>query len=201
MKKILPFFSYLLHPLFIPVLSTLYFFLLDENFLVPAEKYLILIQVVIITILIPISFYFLLRSLGKINSVMAKEINERKAPLFLQMVLLYLLIRNNIVFDSVPELYYFFLCAMMSLFAALVFVFLKVKVSLHMMGMGGFLFFIIGLGIHNETNFTYTIAAWFVITGFVATSRLEMGAHNLKELGVGFLTGMLPQMAMWYFWL
>jgi len=201
LKKILPLFSYFFHPLFIPVLTLVYFFILDENILVPAEKYLLLIQVVIVTILIPISFYFLLRSLGKIDSVMAHETRERKAPLILHAILIYLLLRQSTAFDMIPELYYFFLGVLLSTIAALVLVFLKTKVSLHMMGMGGFLFFIIGLGIHNRLNVVNLAAFWMLITGLTGSSRLAMGAHDTKELMFGFFFGLLPQVALWYFWL
>ena len=201
MKKILPFFSYLFHPLFIPALAVIFFFYLDLNFLVAAEKYLILIQVVIITILIPISFFFLLRSMKKIDTMMAHDLKQRKAPLLMHAILICILIRQSITFEMIPELYYFFLAIMISTLWALIFVLFKVKISLHMMGMAGFLFFVIGLGLHNATNISNVLAFWLVMTGFTASSRLAMHAHNVKELGLGFLAGMAPQIILWYFWL
>jgi hypothetical protein len=45
------------------------------------EKYFILLQVLIITVLIPILFFFLLRITGKIGSIMAPLVSERKIPL------------------------------------------------------------------------------------------------------------------------
>jgi hypothetical protein len=201
LKKILPVFSYLFHPLFIPVLALIYFFILDVNILIPAEKYLLLIQVVIITVLIPISFYFLLRSLGRIDSVMAHDTRERKAPLFMHSLLIYLLLRQSVTFDMVPELYYFFLGVLVSTIAALAFVFFKIKVSLHMMGMGGFLFFVIGLGLHNHLNIANLAAFWLIVSGLTASSRLVLGAHTFRELVYGFFIGLLPQAALWHFWL
>ncbi|HEY0091062.1 MAG TPA: hypothetical protein VGB43_01130 [Flavobacterium sp.] len=201
MKKILPVFSYLFHPLFIPVLALIYFFILDVNILVPAEKYLLLIQVVIVTILIPISFYFLLRSLGKIDSAMAHETRERKAPLLMHALLVYLLLRQSVTFDMVPELYYFFLGVLLSTMAALVLLFFELKVSLHMMGMGGFLFFVIGIGIHNGHNIGNLAAFWLVMAGLTASSRLVLKAHSFRELMFGFFFGILPQVALWHFWL
>lgn len=201
MKKILPFFSYLFHPLFIPLFTVVYFFYKDENYLVTAEKLLIAIQIIIITILIPIAFFFLLRSMGKIDSVMASDLKQRRWPLVLQGVLLYILLRQSIAFDRIPELYFFFLSILMTTVLALVFLFAKIKMSLHMAAMAAMLFFIVGLSIHSHSNDIAVIALLLVMTGLVASSRLEMKAHTYTELGIGFAAGMLPQVAFWYFWL
>jgi hypothetical protein len=201
LKKILPFFSYLFHPLFIPLYAVLYYFLLDESYMVPAEKYLIVIQVIIITILIPISFFFLLRSLGKIDSVMVHDLGQRRAPLIMQAVLIYLLSQQSITLERIPELYFFFLSALITTVLALVCLLAKTKSSLHLSGMGGLLFFVIGLSLHSHVNILSTIAFLVLVTGFVASSRLYMKAHNYKELVIGFVSGMLPQMLLWFFWL
>jgi hypothetical protein len=39
------------------------------------------------------------------------------------------------------------------------------------------------------------------MNGIVASSRLVMKAHSDKELLVGFLSGVIPQIALLYFWL
>ncbi|HRZ31251.1 MAG TPA: hypothetical protein P5188_02985, partial [Flavobacterium sp.] len=62
MKKILPIFSYLFHPLFISVYASLLYFILFRDFYVLQEMYLFMIQIVIITVLIPISLFYLLLS-------------------------------------------------------------------------------------------------------------------------------------------
>ncbi len=70
-----------------------------------------------------------------------------------------------------------------------------------MAGMGGLVFFIIGLSIHNSVNVINTVAFLFMMTGFVAASRLQMKAHDNKELVVGFLIGLIPQVILWKLWL
>jgi hypothetical protein len=200
LKRLLPFFSYAFHPLFISLYALLYWLLLDFNFLNQREKYLLLIQVSIITIFIPVCFFFMLRSLGRIDSMMARELKERKIPLMIQAILIYLLIRQSVTVNNLPELYFFFFAVLISTLAALVFLFFEVKVSLHMMGMAGLIFFVVGLGFHNKINLVNTAAFLFVITGFVASSRLYMAAHNLRELAYGFFAGMIPQMALWFLW-
>jgi acid phosphatase family membrane protein YuiD len=39
------------------------------------------------------------------------------------------------------------------------------------------------------------------MNGFVASSRLEMKAHTPKELVIGLLLGIIPQMLLLGFWL
>ncbi len=132
---------------------------------------------------------------------MAHDIGERRAPLLMHAILLYILIRQSITVDVIPELYFFFLGAMLSTLAALLFVLIKIRVSLHMMAMGGFLFFLMGLGLHNGINILNTIAFWMVMTGLTGSSRLYLGAHDMKELMIGFFFGMIPQLVLWHFWL
>ena len=62
-KKIFPLFSYLFHPLFISVYAALFYFFVTRNYFYPHEIYLILFQVVILTLFLPVSTYFLLKSL------------------------------------------------------------------------------------------------------------------------------------------
>lgn len=201
MKKSLAVFSYLFHPLFVPLFAVLLFFLLDPTYFALGEKFLVLIQTVIVTILIPVSFFFLLRSLGKIDSVMAPKLSQRKLPLLLQAVLFYILVRQPVFADRIPELYYFFWSALTATVLALVFLYFKIKISLHLLGMSALLFFVIGLSYYNHSNSLFVIAFLLLMTGFVASSRLSMNAHDLTELFLGFGSGMCAQIFFWYFWL
>lgn len=201
LRKILPLFSYLFHPIFIPVFGTLFYLLLNDNYFVPEQKYLILIQVSIITIFIPISFFFLLKTLGKADSVMLSEVSQRKIPLGIQAILISILISKSITIDTVAELFYFLLGGLISTLIALILVFARIKASLHMIGIFALTAFVIGLSMHNQKNAIYFIAALMLIIGLIAASRLEMKAHTGKELVIGFMIGFAPQVALWYCWL
>ncbi|MBP7471226.1 MAG: hypothetical protein KA782_09125, partial [Flavobacterium sp.] len=62
MKKTLPFFSYLFHPIFIPVFAALFYFFGNDSYFSNPEKYLAVFQIAIITIVVPVLLFFLLRS-------------------------------------------------------------------------------------------------------------------------------------------
>ena len=202
-KKILPIFYYVFHPIFIPILACLFYFFVNENYVSYSkfEVYLILLQVTILTFLIPISFFYLLRSLGKIDSIMVSELSQRKLPLIFQAILLLVLINKGTTEDRISELYFYFLSGFISTVLALIFLFFKTKVSLHMLGIGSLLFFVIGISIHDQTNFLGSIVVLTFLSGIIASSRLEMKAHDFKELTIGFLIGTVPQVTLWFFWL
>lgn len=201
MRKVLPLFSYIFHPIFIPVFGTLFYFLYNENYFDVQQKYLILIQIILITILIPISFFYLLKTMGKVDSIMISELSQRKIPLLIQIVLFFLLIQKSITQERIPELHFFILGGLVSAIMAYLLLFLKIKTSLHLLGTSSLTAFVIGLSFHNQINILYSIAILIFVNGVVASSRLVMKAHSVKELLIGFSVGLLPQVIMWYFWL
>lgn len=201
MKKLLPFASYLFHPLFISFYAALIYFAATKNFYVSSEIFLYLIQIVIITILIPITLFFLLLSLGKIDSIMVENIGQRKIPLFINASLLLLLIHKSITVNNLPQLYFFFLGGAISTIIALLAIYLHTKVSLHLIGITSLTSFIFGMSIHTQSDFTYTFAFFVVAIGWVASSRLVLKAHTITELSLGFITGLVPQLILWRFWL
>lgn len=201
MKKILPFFSYLFHPLFIPVYAALFYFFLNDSYYSNPEKYFAVFQTVIITILLPILFFFVLRTAGKVDSIMISEISQRKIPLVIQCFLTVLLVRKSITLDHFPEFHFFFLGGLLSTVLALVLLFFRTKASLHLVAISALTIFIIGLSIHNQTRNINLIAFLVLMNGVVASSRLEMKAHTPKELVIGFLLGIIPQLFLLRFWL
>lgn len=200
-KRILPFFSYLFHPIFIPVYAALSYFFLNDSYYSNSEKYFAIFQIAIITILLPILFFFILRMAGKIDSIMISEISQRKIPLIILCFLNILLLQKSITLDHFPEFHFFFLGGLLSTVLALFFVFFKTKASLHMVAMSALTIFVIGLNIHNQTQNIILIAFLILMNGTVAFSRLEMKAHTLKELTIGFLLGVIPQLLLLNFWL
>ena len=99
------------------------------------------------------------------------------------------------------ELYFFFLGLIAATASCLLLIFLNFKSSLHMMGMGTLLMFLIGLSIHFEINITIAISGITLIAGLVATSRLYFQAHSSSEILIGFLIGIVSQLLTFKFWL
>ena len=201
MKKLLPLFSYLFHPIFIPILGVLFYLLYTDVYFSKPQCLLLVFQIVIITFLLPMTFFYLLRVFGKVDTIMLSDINQRKIPLLLQMALTSILIKESVTIDRFPELFFFFLAGLLSTFLAFMALYIKIKASIHMIGLSAVTFFVLGLSMHNQTNLVFVLATLFFLNGLVASSRLQMKAHTLKELTIGFLIGGIPQIAVWFLWL
>lgn len=193
--------SYIFHPLLMPLLGTVLYFNVTPRYLEPDLMRANLFAIGIITVLMPLVVFFLLKNLGVVETIYLKEVRERKFPLMIQCILLLLIIK--MIFDPYedPELYYFFVGMLFSAFSALVMVLFKLKVSLHQMGVAGILMFLVGLSAHFKINLLVTISFFLFVNGWVASSRLNSDSHTYPELGIGLLLGAIPQLILFNLWL
>lgn len=201
LKKILPIFSYIFHPIFVSLYGTLFFFLITNSFFYNSQIIVTLIQVTILTLLLPLSMYFLFRSLGVVSSFTEASISERKMPIAVQAILLFILIKFSVSRDTVAELYFFFLGGFLSSVIVLASVILKFKASLHMIGISALTCFIFGLSMYYQMPFVNLVAFSIVCVGLVASSRLYMKAHTHPELIAGMIIGAGPQLFLYQYWL
>lgn len=197
----MPVFSYVFHPLFIGVYGAILYFIFTPFWYDHQDIFIVFIQIIILTILIPITLFYFLASLGKINSFVSPSLHDRKIPLVLSMFLCGLLIYKSIDINHLPELFYFFLGILSISCMALIFLFFNVKISIHMAGMSALTFFAIGLSLMSKHDMTSTIAFLILLNGLVGSSRLFAKAHHVNEVFYGFFLGMLSQMVFWNFWL
>lgn len=181
--------------------AALFYLFYKQDMFTNQEKYFILFQILIITVIVPILFFLLLRATGNVKSVMVHETSQRIIPLILQCFLFILLVKRSIVVTRYPELHFFFLGGLFSTILALIYSLFKIKASLHIMAISGFGVFVIGLNIHLQMHNPYWSAFLILLTGIVASSRLEMDAHTNKELLIGLLIGIVPQVLFLYLWL
>ncbi len=201
MKRLLPVFSYLFHPLFVPAYATLFYFVITKDFFYQHEIYLVFLQVLILTLLLPMSAFYLLKSLSVVKTNVLRDKKERRVPLAFYAILLLVLIKNSFSTLVVPELYYYFLGLLISTLLALIFLLFGNKASLHMIAMSAFTLFIISISEYYHITFLYTITLLVICSGFVASSRLQSGTNGIGEIALGTLIGILPQVGLWYFWL
>lgn len=201
MKFLLKSASYIFHPVWMPFAGTFFYFLISPRFFPEPVVKAKLLAVGIMTVFIPIVFFFMLRTLEKVSSHFLEEVKERKWPLLFYAGLDFLIMRYVLDIFDYPELYYFFLGIFASTLASLAMVIFRIKISLHMMGLAGLTVFIILLSLHFNLDLIYTISFLIAITGLTASSRLQYKAHNLTELFLGLLLGLLPQIGAAYFWL
>ncbi|MBT8262143.1 MAG: hypothetical protein KJO05_04925 [Bacteroidia bacterium] len=193
--------AYIFHPLLMPLLGTFFYFIITPRYVERDLLFAKLMAVCIITFLIPLVTYFLLKNLHVVSSIQLDDVKERKVPLMLQCLLLLLVIK--MVFDPYdsPELYYFFVAILFSAITALLLVFFKQKISLHQMGIAGVTMFLIALSVHFKVNLLIWIIIMFIANGWVASSRLHTNSHTPVELVLGLFIGVIPQLILLNFWL
>ena len=201
MKLFLKIISYLFHPLLIPFAGTVTYFIITPKYTPLELQSGNILPIFILTVIIPIISFFILRNLGIVSSVFLPNRAERKYPLMISILLLCMVLLKVIPNNYVVELYFYFVGLVAASFASLLLLFFKLKSSLHLMGMGSLLMFLIALSIHFEINITIAISLWILATGLVSTSRLYLNAHSRAEVLVGLLLGIVSQLLTVKFWL
>lgn len=201
MKKFYHFVAYFYHPLFFPLAGTVAYYMISPRFHPPEHWRSVIIAVSILTLFIPIIFSLLLKSIGWIESIELKNVSERKIPLYIFTFLIGVIIYRVIPFSFSLELYYYFVGILGATLACLILVFFGIKASIHMMGISGLTFFILGLSFHYQINITIALTFLVLSNGLVATARLYTKAHTFKEITLGLFLGILPQLITFNYWL
>lgn len=201
MRRFLKAVSLLFHPLFVPIAGTFAYFIITPKYSPLELQSGNILPIFILTVIIPIISYLILRNTGLVTSIYMPDIRERKYPLYINILLLFLILYKVIPNNYVVELYYFFVGLIAAAMAALLLLFFNLKCSMHLMGMGSILMFLISLSIHFEINITIALSITTLLTGLVASSRIYLRAHSKSELFIGFCIGMITQLLTVKFWL
>ncbi len=193
--------SYLFHPIFLPLAGTVSYFLITPKYTTIELKSGNILPIFILTIIIPILSFFILKNIGLVSSVFLTKPEERRYPLIINLILLLMILLKVIPDNYTIELYFFFLGLIAATSTCLLLLLIHFKTSLHMMGMGSILMFLIALSFHFERNIIIAISFMLFASGVVATARLYLKAHSRAELLIGFLVGIMSQLLTIKFWL
>ncbi|WP_299222904.1 hypothetical protein [uncultured Psychroserpens sp.] len=201
MSQLLKSISYIFHPLLMPLLGVVFYFSKTPRFIPNQVIKAKLFSVIILTVILPILLYYLLKTLNKVDSFYLETTNERKLPLLLNCIIVALVLYRVLPQNEIQELYFFFIGVLISTITCFALAIIKFKASIHLIAASGFFMFAIALAIHFKININGTIALMFIILGGIATSRLHLKAHTPVELIVGFFVGFLPQLILLNYWL
>lgn len=201
MRTFLNVISYVFHPIFIPSMATVGYFLVTPRMYEFNFKVDVSITIAIFTVFIPILTFILLRRLRMIETVFVKDVRQRKIPLYLYVLLLFLIVTKIISKSIFAELYDFFVATLISAILCLFFVLIRIKASMHMMGIAGLVMFLIVLSISYQLNITFALSILILMIGIVGSSRLYLKAHTISELILGLAIGVIPQLLVMYDWL
>lgn len=196
-------FSFLFHPLFIPVIAAWYLAFIQAGYFtgIPyKEKFYILIRVAYNTIFFPAFTIILLKALGFINSIFLRTQRERIIPYIATNIFyfwMYLVFRNQPDVPLILTAFIFgiFLSSSFALLANIYF-----KISMHALGVGALLGLLL-IAIFSGSSYGVFLPAMLVIllTGFVCTSRLIVSNHMPFDIYSGIFIGTVSQFIAYFF--
>jgi len=185
--------SFVFHPLLFSFIGTFLFLFLSPKHFIKQQEYIILIVIFVSTYILPILLLILLKKMEFINDYHLRTIEERKFPILFFTVLSFLIGRMLLNIQIVNLLAFSFFGVTLALSATYLLFHFNIKSSLHTLGMGGLVGFVIIMSLEYQLNFNLIIAILFVVSGVVAVSRIKLNAHQNKEVYIGFLIGILSQ--------
>ena len=187
------FISYVLHPLLFSFLGSFLYLYLSPKHILKEQEYIILVIVFISTYIVPILLLALLKRVNMISDYHLRNIEERKFPV-LFFIMLSFLIGRAMISTQIADLlaFSFFGVAFALSFTYLLFN-IKIKTSLHTLGIGGLIGFVMVMSYEYRLNFNWLLAGLFIIAGLIGVSRLALNAHRPKEVYIGFLLGLISQ--------
>ena len=191
--KFSKFISYFFHPINFPIIGTILFFLFIPKFIFKPQEYLIIAVIFIGTYIFPILLLWLLKRFEMIKSYHMETIEERKFPILLFISIAFII--GNWIYKStiVDILALFFFGYGLSLIFITLFLYLKIKISLHTLGVSGLIGFLIYFSHFYKINVIVLLSALFVLAGLVASARLKLRAHQLNEVLLGGVIGIVAQ--------
>ncbi len=201
MRSFLTLISYIFHPIVIPTAGTVAYFIITPRFSTPAFESSNILPIFILTVVIPIVSFLILKNIGLVSSVALPSLKERRYPLLIYIVLLFMVAYKIIPNNFTIELYYYFIGLIGAATTSLILLFLNFKSSIHLTGMGSLLMYLPCLSIHFEMNITIALSILIFCTGLVASARIYLRAHNTTELIIGLFVGMFSQILTIKLWL
>ncbi len=191
------FFSWILHPLFIPLYVTWFLTFVHPVYFVgynTAQKSWLLIRVGYTMVFFPLITVLLLRALGFISSFYLRTQRDRIIPYIASGIFFfwaYLVFRNQPEIPAVLTAFTFavFLSSSAALMANIYF-----KISMHALGMGGLLGLFLLITFSDNSLMTVPLSVVLLLTGIVCSSRLLVSDHSQKEIYAGLITGIICQL-------
>lgn len=191
------FISYFFHPINFPIIGSVLYFLLIPEYIFKPQEYLILTVILIVTYVFPLLLLILLKRFKMIDSFHMVSIEERKFPILLFISISIFLgnwLYQSTIVDILSLFYFGYGLSLICLYVLLNY---KLKISLHTAAIGGLIGFLIYFSYYYKINLIILLSVLFLISGFIATSRLRLQAHNSREVFLGFIIGLLSQFVVY----
>lgn len=195
------FFSYIFHPVFIPMYAIAFLVYVHPSFFSGFSDRAKLQTVIISSlnlVFFPLISILLLKALGFIDSIFLRTRKDRIIPYMACGIFFfwaYTVFKKQELYPPIMADFILgiFLASSGALLANIYF-----KVSMHAIGMGGWLGLFWVIAAEDTMLMTWPLAAVILLTGIVCTSRLLVSDHTQKDIYVGLAIGFLCQVLAAY---
>ena len=191
-------FSYVLHPIFIPLYVTFFLAYIHPSAFSgfsDGEKRQTLLIVSLNAVFFPLMSVLLLKAVGFIQSIHLRTQKDRIIPYMACGIFFfwtYTVFKEQSHYPTMLTSFMLgiFLAASLALLANIYF-----KISMHAIGMGGWIGFFLIIFKSNTMLMTWPLAIVLLLSGIICTARLLLSTHNAKDVYAGLFAGMLTQFA------
>ncbi len=189
------------HPMIMPTLAVLILFAIPSyvSFSTPAMARRLIVGLVFInTCIAPFLVILLMKKTGLIKDFYLQDRNDRVYPIMVS-VFFYLFTYYLFRQANLPSLLnYFVMGATLLVLLGFVITFYW-KISMHMMSMGGFTGYLIAVSIILGYELHMLIVGSIMVSGLVGSARIRLNAHNQSQVYVGFITGILLMLLLFFY--
>jgi len=192
------FFSYLFHPVFVPVYVSLFLVYIHPSAFSgfsDAEKKQTILIILLNLVFFPVISVLLLKAVGFIESIYLRTQKDRIIPYIASGTFFFW---GYLVFKQQPQypliLTSFVLGIFLASSAALI-ANIYFKISMHAIGMGSWLGIFLITMQTNEMLMTWPLCIVLLLTGLVCSARILVSSHHPKDIYAGLFIGIISQFA------
>ncbi len=208
-NKVLKFFANLVsivcHPVFMPVAISFFLYKINTSSfsnISDQKMYEWLGILALNTIFFPLVTVFLLKRLNFIESIKLKTSKDRIIPLIATMIFYfwaYMVFKNFKPPTVTPQILKIFLLGNFWGIICVFMVNIFKKVSMHTAAAGSMIGILMVVMIMSRVNIFMALMIAIVVAGIIGTSRLVLRAHTQGEIGLGYVLGIVAQLAAYYY--
>jgi hypothetical protein len=181
-----------------PTIGMFLFLALYPEPILKEKQYVLLLIVFFSTYIIPLVVLLVLKKLALIDSLKVATIKERKIPLFLMLIIFYVLGKLLYAIPNFKELGLLFFGTDLALILIYFLFFFNIKASLHVMSISSAMAFFLIFGSIYSLPILPIIMVFFLLTGILASARLHLKAHTESEIYIGLVLGIVCQFTVFF---
>ncbi len=193
--------SLVFHPIFVPIygiLAIVNFHLVVSSKLNAQPTFLWMSMFFVLLSLLPLLGVMFLLNKFKIKELSEITLPERRIAAWVLCVIyaVQFFFFDNFLFHPILKLFVLALCLSSGVLAIIC---SYKKISFHVFGWAGLLVLVTVLAQLNKPIYIFLTLITLVITGIVASARLQLNAHTKQEVYLGFFIGLICNIAVYLF--